>query len=128
MIEPVDPLINENKTTTNVNNIDISFNNNYFNADEEMLYILMNKDINEYLKFVNNKYSKIEQLKIQKEEENKNMEIKNLKNELLIVQNYMNTKLEYDERRNKFKNQMIQNINEGFDKLERTLKNFKNIQ
>ena len=96
MIEPVDPLINENKTTTNVNNIDISFNNNYFNADEEMLYILMNKDINEYLKFVNNKYSKIEQLKIQKEEENKNMEIKNLKNELLIVQNYMNTKLEYD--------------------------------
>ena len=125
MIEPVDPLINENKTTTNVNNIDISFNNNYFNADEEMLYILMNKDINEYLKFVNNKYSKIEQLKIQKEEENKNMEIKNLKNELLIVQNYMNTKLEYDERRNKFKNQMIQNINEGFDKLERTLKNYK---
>jgi hypothetical protein len=120
MIEPVDPLINENKTTTNVDNY-------YFNADEEMLYILMNKDINEYLNFVNNKYSKIEQLKILKEEENKKMEIKNLKNELLIAQNYINTKLEYDERRNKFKKQMIQNINEGFDKLEKTLKNFKNI-
>lgn len=123
MIEPVDPLINENKTTTNDDNI----NNNYFNADEEMLYILMNKDINEYLNFVNNKYSKIEKLKIQKEEENKKMEIKNLKKELLFVQNNLNAKLEYDERRNKFKNQMIQNINEGFDKLERTLKNFKNI-
>ena len=121
MIEPVDPLINENKTTTNDDNI----NNNYFNADEEMLYILMNKDINEYLKFVNNKYSKIEQLKIQKEEENKKMEIKNLKNELLFIQNNLNAKIEYNERRNKFKNQMIQNINEGFDKLERTLKNYK---
>ena len=127
MIEPVDPLINENKTTINTNYEDTD----YFNADEEMLYILMNKDINEYLNFVNNKYSKIEQLKIQKEEEDKNMEIKNLKSELLRVQtelNNLNTKIEYDERRNKFKNQMIQNINEGFDKLERTLKNFKNIQ
>jgi hypothetical protein len=123
MLEPIDPLINENKTILNTNN-------EFFNADEEMLYILMNKDINEYLNFVNNKYSKIEKLKIKKEEEDKNIEIKNLKNELLYVQtqlNNINTKLEYDERRNKFKNQMIQNINEGFDKLEKTLKNFKNI-
>jgi len=119
MIEPIDPLINENKTTEDIN---------YFNADEEMLYILMNKDINEYLNFVNNKYSKIQELKIQKEEQNKEQEIKNLKNELLIVQtqlNNLNSKLEYEERRNKFKNQMIQNINEGFDKLERTLRNYK---
>ena len=121
VVEPVDPLIKENS------NEDI----NYFNADEEMLYILMNKDINEYLNFVNNKYSKIEKLKIKKEEEDKNMEIKNLKNELLRVQtqlNILNTKLEYNETRNKYKNQMIQNINESFDKLERTLQNFKNIQ
>ena len=120
VVEPVDPLIKENS------NEDI----NYFNADEEMLYILMNKDINEYLNFVNNKYSKIEKLKIQKEEEDKEKEIKNLKYELLIVQtqlNNINAKLEYEEKRNKYKNQMIQNINEGFDKLERTLKNFKNI-
>jgi hypothetical protein len=119
VVEPVDPLVKENDK-----------NNDYFNADEEMLYILMNKDINEYLNFVNNKYSKIEKLKIKKEEEDKEKEIKNLKYELLIVQtqlNNINTKLEYEEKRNKYKNQMIQNINEGFDKLERTLKNFKNI-
>ena len=121
VVEPVDPLIKENSNE----------HINYFNADEEMLYILMNKDINEYLNFVNNKYSKIEKLKIKKEEEDKNMEIKNLKNELLRVQtqlNILNTKLEYNETRNKYKNQMIQNINESFDKLERTLQNFKNIQ
>ena len=120
VVEPVDPLIKENS------NEDI----NYFNADEEMLYILMNKDINEYLNFVNNKYSKIQELKILKEEQNKEQEIKNLKNELLIVQtqlNNLNSKLEYEERRNKFKNQMIQNINESFYNLERTLKNYKNL-
>jgi hypothetical protein len=47
--------------------------------------------------------------------------------ELLRVQTQLdkNAKLEYDERRNKYKKQMIQNINESFDNLERTLKSFK---
>jgi hypothetical protein len=47
--------------------------------------------------------------------------------ELLRVQTQLdkNAKLEYDERRNKYKKHMIQNINESFDNLERTLKSFK---
>jgi hypothetical protein len=51
-IEPIDPLVKDN--------------NPYFYADEKMLHILINEDIQVYLDYVNNKYkaSKINTIEI----------------------------------------------------------------
>jgi hypothetical protein len=102
---------------------DHEFNNTFLHADEKMLGILINEDITTYLEYVNKKY---------REEKYKDKEYE-MKLQAIV------TKLEADEkkveeaywkkideeRKNKYKKIMINDLWNSINKLEDTLNRFK---
>jgi len=121
-VEPVDPPTAKDHELDN--------NSIFFHADEKMLGILINEDIITYLEYVNKKYreqkykdnnyeiklqaitSKLETERVKAEEEQKRIE-----------EVYLKKKEE--ERKNKYKNIMINDLWDSINKLEDTLNGFK---
>ena len=119
-VEPVDPPTAK----------DHEFNNTFLHADEKMLGILINEDITTYLEYVNKKYreqkykdneyeiklqavvNKLESERIKAEEDTRKAEEAYWK------------KLD-EERKNKYKNIMINDLWNSINKLEDTLNRFK---
>ena len=116
---------------------DHEFNNTFLHADEKMLGILINEDITTYLEYVNKKYR--EQKYKDNEYENKLQAIiTKLEAEKLKAEEDERKAAEYErkaeeaywkkldeERKNKYKNIMINDLWNSINKLEDTLNRFK---
>jgi len=94
-IKPVDPLVQDN--------------NDLFYADENMHYILENKDIQDYLDYIKEKHN-LNKSKIKPE----------IKSEIKPA-----IKLDYSYNNNNYKKQMLENIWSNILILENTIKKFK---
>ena len=107
-IEPVDPLISPEKDDT------------YFFADEKMLEILINDDIEEYLNYIRDK-RKNNNLKKEQEEIKENERLKK-ENEKLKKEDEKFVK--NDEMKEKNRQLMIREIFASMNRLEDTIKYF----
>jgi len=128
-VEPVDPPSAKDNEFDNIN-INSNNSNTFFHADEKMLGILINEDITTYLEYVNKKYR--EEKYKDKEYENKlqtvitkleNERIKSEEDERKAEEAYW--KKLNEERKNKYKKIMINDLWNSINKLEDTLNRFK---
>jgi sulfite reductase beta subunit-like hemoprotein len=123
-VEPVDPPTAKDHEFNNANS------NTFLHADEKMLGILINEDITTYLEYVNKKYR--EQKYKDNEYENKLQAIiTKLESEKLKAEEHERRAEEAywkkldEERKNKYKNIMINDLWNSINKLEDTLNRFK---
>ena len=100
-VEPVDSIIDENKK--------------FFYADEQMLNILINNDFQDYLDYIKNKqFGKTPA-----------DEIKELKQKLIEKELELEELKELKKRQN-YKNEMLSSMMLNINRLEETIKKFKN--
>jgi hypothetical protein len=99
-IEPIDPLVKDD-------------NNPFFYADEKMLNILKNDDIQEYFDYIKNKN------KIKKEK----LQFKIKEEKLIKLREELEN--EREENRNRNKKLMLSSIADSISILEDTIKKFK---